>query len=112
MGAHFQNIMNNSHDRFARLSQAIVDAIKPENEEQARKNQTAAALVVNSVGSMVTEKPAGRVTQFDAAVNLVGDAIKTAKARNQTASAAQKSEKAEQPKSLAELLTEAQDSAE
>ncbi len=102
-----------SFETHRRFSQSIVDAAKPADEDQARKNQTAAALVVNSVGSMVTAKPTVRVTQFDAAVNLVGDAIKTAKARNQAATAAKKADKPEQPKTLAELLSEsAQDSAE
>jgi hypothetical protein len=100
----------NLQDSHRRFSQAIVDAAKPADEDQARKNQTAAALVVNSVGSMVTPKTVGRVTQFDAAADFLGAAIQKARAAKQVE--IKKTEQTETPKSLAELLVEAQDSAE
>jgi hypothetical protein len=104
----------NLQDSHRRFSQAIVDAAKPADEDQARKNQTAAALVVNSVGSMVTPKTVGRVTQFDAAADFLGAAIQKARAAKQVEVATNASKKevaADQPaKTLAELLVEAQDS--
>jgi len=65
-------------ETFGRLGQSIVDAAKQSTEEQAKSSQEAAALVVNSVGSMVQSKRTVRPTAFSEATDFLGDAIKTA----------------------------------
>jgi hypothetical protein len=88
-----------SFESFSRLSQAIKDAAEQADPEAARK---AAALAVNSVGTMVTPKKAERTTAFTAAVDYLGDAIQAARGAKQ----AKKADKPEAQKSLAELLSE------
>jgi hypothetical protein len=91
-------------EKFARFSQSIIDAARPANDETARNNQAAAALVVNSIGSMVQPKPAAvKQTQFDKATNLLGDAIQKARAEKL---AVNRETDSKAQKSLAELLTE------
>jgi hypothetical protein len=94
-------------ETFRRLSQSIVDAAGVADKDEVRK---AAALVVNSVGTMVTPKTSGRTTQFDAAADFLGSAIQKARASKQSERKENKeTEKTETPKTLAELLVEAQD---
>jgi hypothetical protein len=99
-------------ENFRRLSQSIVDAAEVANKDEARK---AAAIVVNSIGTMVQPKRSERPTAFSTAVDTLGNAIKAAReaklarVRNNKETNAEKPEAA---KSLAELLAEsAQDSA-
>ncbi len=98
-------------ETFRRLSQSIVDAAKPSTGEQAKANQEAAALVVNSIGSMVQPKRGERSIVFSTAVDMLGDAIQAARDAN-LARALSKETDAEKPeaKSLAQLLVQAQDS--
>ena len=104
---------NFMYESFKRLSQAIKDAL-PANESEARKNQSAAALVVNSVGVMSQPKRGERSTAFSEAVDTLGEAIQAARATKQAKVQDTKKTEATQPaKSLAELLAEsAQDSEE
>jgi hypothetical protein len=101
--------------KFRRLSQSIVDAAKPSTEEQAKSSHEGAALVVNSVGQhSLSKRPTIRQTQFDAAVDLVGDAIQAARDAKLGRTRDHKETDTEQgkaDKSLAELLAKsAQDS--
>jgi len=59
-------------ENHRRFSQSIADAAEIANKDEARK---AAALVVNSVGQMVTPKRTERSTAFWEATNFLGDAI-------------------------------------
>ena len=99
-------------ENFRRLSQSIVDAARPSTEAQAKAGQEAAALVVNSVGSMIQPKRTVRPTAFSEATDFLGDAIKTAREAKLARTRSNKEAETEQPaKSLAELLAEsAQDS--
>ena len=101
-------------ETFSRFSQSIVDAARATTEEEARKGQKAAALVVNSVGTMVVEpkRDTRKPTQFDEATNLLGDAIQ--KAREAKRAKLEKNKQSEtgkpEAKTLAQPLVEAQDS--
>jgi len=92
-------------ENHRRFSQSIADAAEIANKDEARK---AAALVVNSVGQMVTPKRTERSTAFWEATNFLGDAIAQARAAKQAERKESKgTEKTETPKTLAELLTSA-----
>ncbi len=101
-----------SFENYTRLSQAITDAAENADKDQALK---AAALVVNSVGVQSVPKRQERTTVFSEATNFLGDAIQKARAAKQAevANASKKEVAADLPtKTLAELLVEAQDSAD
>jgi hypothetical protein len=101
-------------ETFGRLGQSIVDAAKQSTEEQAKSSQEAAALVVNSVGSMVQSKRAVRPTAFSEATDFLGDPIKAARETKLAQARDNKETDIEQlkaAKSLPELLAgSAQDS--
>jgi hypothetical protein len=92
-----------SFESFSRLSQAIKEAAESAEPEAVRKS---AALVVNSVASMVTPKRRERTTAFTAAVDYLGDAIQAARHTKQSETKSKKADKPEAQKSLAELLSE------
>jgi hypothetical protein len=94
-----------NQDTFKPFVQELVNAARPANDETARKSQESAALVVNSVGSMVTEKKAVRKTAFTEAIDFMADKLKTAREAKLTRARDNK-EKPEAAKSLAELLAE------
>lgn len=79
-----------------------MDAAEVADKDEVRK---AAALVVNSVGTMVTPKTSGPTTQFDAAADFLGAAIQRAREAKQSES--KENKETETPKTLAELLTSA-----
>ncbi len=91
-----------------------MDAARSSTEEQAKSSQKAAALVVNSVGSMIQPKRDTRKKYaFDEAIDLVANGFKAAREAKQAKlqkNEQSKLEKTETPKTLAELLVEAQDS--
>src|SRR5258707_2783785 len=89
-------------DTLRRLSQSIVAAAEVADKDEVRK---AAALVVNSVGTMVTPKTSGPTTQFDAAADFLGAAIQRAREAKQSES--KENKETETPKTLADLLTSA-----
>src|SRR5258708_12354866 len=89
-------------ETFRRLSQSIVDAAEVADKDEVRK---AAALVVNSVGTMVTPKTSGPTTQFDAAADFLGAAIQRARQPKQPES--KENNDTDTPTTLAELLTSA-----
>jgi hypothetical protein len=94
-------------EHFSRLSQAIVNATELADKEKAQK---AATLVVNSVGVMSTTKRAARPSELAEAADVIGSALKTAREAKQAQTWDGKKTGTEQTaKSLAELLTEAQD---
>jgi hypothetical protein len=99
-----------SLEHFSRLSQAIVNASETASQEAKTKAQKDAALVVNSIGVQSTPKRTERSTAFDQAVNLVADKIQAARATKQADRKESNSTAKEQPKTLAQLLVEAQDS--
>jgi len=103
-----------NQDTFKPFVQELVNAARPANEEATRKSQVAAALVVNSIGSMVTEKREVRKTAFTEAVDFIADKLKAAReAKQAKVQDTKKTETAQPAKSLAELLAEsAQDSEE
>jgi hypothetical protein len=95
-------------ESFSRLSQSIVEAAELADKDGAGK---AAALVVNSVGVQSVPKRSERTTAFSQAVDALGDAIQKARAPKPIDRKGNRpTEDTEQPKSLAELLVEAQDS--
>jgi hypothetical protein len=98
-----------SLESFSRLSQSIVDAAEVADKDGALK---AAALVVNSVGVQSVPKRSERTTAFSESVDFLGDAIQAARAAKQVDRKENKATGTEQPKSLAELLVEVQDSAD
>ena len=90
-----------------------MDAARPSTEAQAKASQEAAALVVNSVGSMIQPKRTVRPTAFSTAVDTLGNAIKAAREAKLAQARDIKETDTEKPeaKTLAQLLTEsAQDS--
>ena len=101
-------------ETFRRLSQSIVDAAKPSTEDQAKSSQEGAALVVNSVGSMIQPKRDTRKKYaFDEAIDLVANGFKAAREAKQAKLQKNEHTQLEHPeaKTLAQLLTEsAQDS--
>jgi hypothetical protein len=92
-------------ETFRRLSQSIVDAARPSTEAQANANQESAALVINSIGSMVQPKRGERSTAFSTAVDALGNAIQAARGAKLARARDNNTEKAE-AKTLAQLLTE------
>jgi ornithine cyclodeaminase/alanine dehydrogenase-like protein (mu-crystallin family) len=101
-----------NQDTFKPFVQELVNAARPANEEATRKSQVAAALVVNSIGSMVTEKREVRKTTFTEAVDFMADKLKAAREAKLAQVRDNKEIDAEKPKAktLAQLLVEAQDS--
>src|SRR5882757_4533766 len=98
-------------ENFRRLSQSIVDAARPSTDGQAKASQEAAALVVNSIGQMAQPKRATRQKYaFDEAIDLVAGSLKTAREAKLARTRNNKETDTEQPKTLAQLLVEAQDS--
>lgn len=96
-----------SLESFSRLSQAIVNASETASQEAKTKAQKDAALVVNSVGSMIQPKRTVRATAFSEASDFLGGPIKAAREAKRTKVQDKKEAGTEQPaKSLAELLTE------
>jgi hypothetical protein len=95
-------------EHFSRLSKSIVDAaaIVDENKEKSQKN---AALVVNSVGRMSAPKRAARPSDLAEATDIIGNAIKTPRDAKQAQTRDNKGTEPKAQKTLAELLTEAQD---
>jgi hypothetical protein len=96
-----------SLEHFSRLSKSIRDAAEHADKEKAQK---AATLVVNSVGVMSTPKRAARPSDLAEAADVIGNAIKASRETKQATLRDSKKTGTEQTaKSLAELLTEAQD---
>jgi Ca2+-dependent lipid-binding protein len=96
-----------SLEHFSRLSKSIRDAAEHADKEKAQK---AATLVVDSVGVMSTTKRAARPADFAQATDFIGNAMKASREAKQADLRDGKKTGTEQPaKSLAELLTEAQD---
>jgi hypothetical protein len=94
-----------SLEHLSRLSQAIVNASETASQEAKTKAQKDAALVVNSIGE--------RSTAFSTAVDMLGDAIKTARGAKLARARDNKEIETEQPaKSLAELLAESAQNSE
>jgi hypothetical protein len=93
-----------NQDTFKPFVQELVDAARPANDEEASKSQKAAALVVNSIGSMVTAKTGARKTQFSEAVDTLGNALQAARSAKQNER--KETAKPETKKTLAELLAE------
>jgi hypothetical protein len=96
-------------EHFSRLSQSIRDAAELAEKDKSHK---AATLVVNSIGVMSTPKRAARPSELAEAADVIGSALKTAREAKQANLRDGKKAGTEQSaKSLAELLTEAQDEA-
>jgi hypothetical protein len=95
-----------SLEHFSRLSKSIRDAAEHADKEKAQK---AATLVVNSVGSMVQPGRTARPSELAEAADVIGSAIKTAREAKQATLRDNKGTEPKAQKTLAELLTEAQD---
>src|SRR5207244_68129 len=97
-----------NQDTFKPFVQELVNAARPSNDETAREAQEKAAIVVNSIGTMVQPKRDTRKKYaFDEAIDLVANGFKAAReARANRVQENPETDTEKPTKSLAELLAE------